>query len=184
MLFVGTLEPRKNLGALLDAWTQVTATLSSGRTLVIAGRKTAHADTWLDRIGRPPLAGRVEYRGYVSDEQREALFAGAAALVLPSLDEGFGLPLLEAMSAGVPVIASRRGAIPEVAGGAVELINPEDIGGLVSAICRVLSDEAHAADLATRGLIRARDFSWDRSAAALVVAYREAVTRRQAESPR
>jgi len=183
VLFVGTLEPRKNIGTLLDAWTQVTTALS-GRTLIIAGRTTAHSDIWLDRIRRPPLAGRVEYRGYVPDDEREALFAGASALVLPSLDEGFGLPVLEAMSAGVPVIASRRGAIPEVAGGAAELVDPADIGGLVTAICRVLSDQAHAADLATRGLVRARDFSWDRSAAALVAAYQDAITRRHAESRR
>jgi glycosyltransferase involved in cell wall biosynthesis len=184
VLFVGTLEPRKNLGVLLDAWTHVTAALPLGPKLVIAGRITPHAHEWLNRIGTSPLAGRVEHRGYVPEEEREALYAGASALVLPSIDEGFGLPVLEAMSAGVPVIASRRGAIPEVSGDAAALIEPDDTCGLADAICRVLSDGVHAADLATRGLIRARDFNWDRSAAVLAAAYQDAIVRRQSESRR
>ena len=93
-------------------------------------------------------------------EDREALYAGARALVLPSLDEGFGLPALEAMSAGVPVVASRRGAIPEVTAGAAALVEPTDVEGLAAALLRMLQDDSHASDLAQRGVERARAFTW------------------------
>ncbi len=177
VLFVGTLEPRKNIGLLLDAWARVLTTLPTAPRLVLAGGATTESESLLGRLKHPPFAESVEYRGYVADEAREALFAGARALVLPSLDEGFGLPVLEAMSAGIPVIASRRGAIPDVTGGAAELIEPTDVAGLGAAIFRVLTDTAHATALAERGLERARDFTWDRSADALAAAYSDAVAR-------
>ncbi len=176
-LFVGTLEPRKNIGTLLDAWARVVTGLTHPPRLVIAGRATAHADGWLRRLTQAPFAHTVEHRGYVPDDEREALYAGARVLLLPSLDEGFGLPVLEAMSAGVPVIASGRGAIPEVSGGAAELIEPTDVDAWAAAISRVLSDDAVATGMATRGLDRARAFTWDRSAAALADAYQDAVDR-------
>jgi glycosyltransferase involved in cell wall biosynthesis len=180
LLFVGTLEPRKNIGTLLDAWTRVVAGFASPPPrLVLAGAATPRSHDWLRRLEDAPLAGTVEHRGYVPDGEREALYAGARALVLPSLDEGFGLPVLEAMSAGVPVIASRRGAIPEVTAGAAELIEPSDVEALATAIARVLSDDDHAFGLASRGLERARHFTWDRSADAAILAYEAAVARRR-----
>lgn len=180
ILFLGTLEPRKNVGTLLDAYSRLHDRGGQAPTLVLAGRVTEAAADWVARAAQPPLAGHVEVRGYVPDDAREALFAGARVLVLPSLDEGFGLPVLEAMSAGVPVIASNRGALPDVLGGAGVLVEPDDPEGLAQAIERVVADDAWAARLAQAGLDRARTFSWDAAARALHVAYVDAVARRDA----
>ena len=136
------------------------------------------------RIARPPLAGRVRHLGYVSDPDREALYRSAAVVVLPSLDEGFGLPALEAMTLGVPVVASNRGALPEVLGGAGVLVDPLDASAIAGALERVLTDPELAAACATRGIARARNYSWDASATALLIAYEQAVRRRAERSTR
>jgi alpha-1,3-rhamnosyl/mannosyltransferase len=179
VLFLGTLEPRKNLGVLLDAFALLIGRGIPVPRLVLAGRATAHAEPWLERARRAPLAGHVEHRGYVAGPDRQALYAGACLLVMPSLDEGFGLPVLEAMAAGVPVIASNRGSLPEVAGDAAVLLDALDVDGFANAIQRALQDEPHARDLASRGLARAACFSWERTATAVRRAYTGAVARRQ-----
>ena len=179
VLFVGTLEPRKNVGVLLDAYASLLGRGVAVPRLVLAGRATPDATDWLDRVKRAPLAGRVEHRGYLAPEDRATLYAGARLLVMPSLDEGFGLPVLEAMAAGVPVVASRRGSLPEVAGDAAVFVDPADVDGLAQAIERVLHDEPHAHDLVGRGLARAAHFSWARTAAAVRRAYLDAVARRR-----
>lgn len=180
ILFVGTLEARKNIGALLDAYTRLLARRADVPPLVLAGKTTPHAAGWLDRLTQPPLAGRVRHLGYVAD--REALYAGARLLVLPSRDEGFGIPVLEAMSAGIPVVAADRGALPEVLGDAGLLVDPDDTDGLSAALERMLTDAAFAGGCAARGLARAREFSWDRAAATLHGAYQAAVANRRARS--
>ena len=179
VLFVGTLEARKNVGALLDAYTRLVE--RDGRTppLVLAGRATPDAAAWLERLSRPPLAGRVRHLGYVPDADREATYVGARLLVMPSRNEGFGIPVLEAMSAGVPVVAANRGALPEVLGDAGTLVDPDDIEALAEAMHRALTDEAFAIACAQRGLARAREFSWDRAAVALRGAYETAIAYRR-----
>jgi glycosyltransferase involved in cell wall biosynthesis len=179
LLFIGTLEARKNVGALLDAYLLLLRRLRAAPPLVLAGRATAGAGEWLTRISQPPLAGHVRHIGYVADAERERLYAGARALVLPSLDEGFGLPALEAMAAGVPVVASNRGSLPEVLGGAGTLVDPADVEGLASALERLVSDHTAAMASAAAGLVRARTFTWDFSAATLHRAYTDAIKRRQ-----
>jgi glycosyltransferase involved in cell wall biosynthesis len=181
VLMLGTLEARKNVGVILDAFTTLAQAASRAR-LVVAGSATPDADEWIGRMSRPPLADHVEYVGYVADDRREALFAGARALVLPSLDEGFGLTALEAMSAGVPVLASNRGSLPEVVGTGGVLLEPTDVDGWASAIERVTSDAAWARDLACAGLDRARAFTWAATAERLGQAYRDAVDRRAGRS--
>ena len=141
VLFLGTLEPRKNIGVLLDAFAQLSGRAHAPR-LVLAGGATPDAGEWLDRVSRDPLKRHIEYVGYVKDEDREQLLAGARALALPSLDEGFGLPALEAMSAGVPVLASNRGSLPEVVGTGGLLLDPTDVDGWAWAIERVTTDAA------------------------------------------
>jgi glycosyltransferase involved in cell wall biosynthesis len=180
ILFLGTLEPRKNIGLLLDAYAQLLGRMRRGVKLVLAGRTTADAMAWLDRIGRAPLAGHVEHRGYVAASERERLFAGARVLVMPSLDEGFGLPVLEAMAAGVPVVASNRGSLPEVLGGAGALVDARDAQALAEAILHTVEDDAYALACAKRGLERASSFSWARTAAAMRRTYFAAANRRQA----
>lgn len=179
ILFIGTLEKRKNVGALLDAYTHLLTRLPAAPRLVLAGRATEHATAWLARLAAPPLYGRATSIGYVPDSQQEALFASARVLVLPSLDEGFGLPVLAAMSAGIPVIASRRGALPEVVGTGGTLVDPDDPLALTAALERSVTDHAWATSQGAAGLERARAFSWTTSAATLRQAYREAIVRRR-----
>jgi alpha-1,3-rhamnosyl/mannosyltransferase len=148
--------------------------------LVLAGRATPDARDLLDEIQRPPLAGHVEHRGYVPAAERERLYAGARLFVMPSFDEGFGLPVLEAMSAGIPVVASTGGSLPEVLGDAGALVEPSDVEGLAGAIDRMVNDEAYARACADRGLRRASEFSWSRAAETARRAYVDAVARRRA----
>jgi glycosyltransferase involved in cell wall biosynthesis len=180
ILFFGTLEPRKNVGALLDAYESLTARRSDIPPLVLAGRPTEQSQAWLDRIARPPLHGRVCHLGYVPPEDRYALYAGACVLVQPSFEEGFGLPVLEAMTAGVPVIAARAGALPEVAGDAAVLFSPDDPSELAAALERVICDAETRRACTGRGLLRAQAYSWSRTADATVSAYAKAIDRRRA----
>ena len=179
ILFVGTLEPRKNVGALLDAYETLLGRVADAPGLVLAGQATAAAAPWLARIRHAPLAGKVTHLGYVPDADREALYARARVLVLPSHDEGFGLPVLEAMSAGIPVIASRRGALPEVVGDAGMLFDPDRPEELVASLEELLTDPVRAAARAHAGLTRAAAFSWAASAETLRRAYIESIERRR-----
>ncbi len=179
VLFVGTLEPRKNVGVLLDAYERLTDRLPAVPELILAGGSTAEAGPWLERIRRPPLAGRVRHVGYIPHEQRESWYARARVLVLPSLDEGFGLPVLEAMSAGIPVVASNRGALPEVAGGAADLVDADDPEGFARALERLLTDDTWAEARARAGLARAATYTWESTAQRLHDAYRAACAHRQ-----
>jgi len=187
VLFVGTLEPRKNVGVLLDAFETIVAGRAGGAggtgpELVVAGRATGAARPWLERIARAPLAGHVRHLGYVNDADRRALYEGASVLVLPSLDEGFGLPVLEAMTLGVPVIASRRGSLPEVLGDAGQLVEATDVQGFAGAINRVLRDTAFAAACAARGVERSRQYRWERAAQQTCDLYERAIARRRCAS--
>ena len=187
VLFVGTLEPRKNVGVLLDAFESLSHRSpkgegGAGRELVIAGKATDAARPWLERIGRAPLAGCVRHLGYVEPDARRALYEGACVLVLPSLDEGFGLPVLEAMTLGVPVVASRRGSLPEVLGDAGQLVDANDPQGFAEAIDRVLRDRSFAAACAARGIERSRQFRWDRAARQTYAVYQQAIAHRRCAS--
>jgi glycosyltransferase involved in cell wall biosynthesis len=178
ILFLGTLEPRKNVGVLLDAFTQLARHTAHAPRLVLAGGATPDAAEWLDRMSHDPLKRHVEYVGYVASEDRERLLAGARALVLPSLDEGFGLPALEAMSAGVPVLASNRGSLPEVVDTGGILLDPTDADAWASAIERVMRDAEWATEQGRSGLERAKAFTWHGTAVRLRQAYVDAVARR------
>ena len=181
-LFVGTLVARKNLTTLLDAYARLITARSDSPRLVIAGASTPAATPWLQRLEQPPLAGHVNHIGYVSDAEREQLYAGALALLMPSLDEGFGVPALEAMAAGVPVIASNRGSLPEVIGDAGTLLDPADDDGFAAAMDRVARDRAWAMDRGAAGLARAASFTWRATALRLRQAYVDAVARRRTDT--
>ena len=183
LLFVGTIEPRKNVGALLQAYGRLVARLPDAPRLVIAGGLEDQSSRALDAIHHAPLAGRVDYRGYVKAADREALFKGAQAFVLPSFDEGFGIPALEAMSAGVPVIVSNRGALPEVVGDAGLLIDPDDPASLTTALERILGDAELRASCTRRGLERARRFTWTQTARDVRRAYEDALLARRHRAP-
>ncbi len=194
LLFFGTLEPRKNVGGLLDAYEWLLHSVDARSRsapvafaavpeLVLAGKATGEARPWLERISRPPLAGHVRHIGYVEPSSRRALYEGARFLVQPSFDEGFGLPVLEAMSLGVPVVAADRGALPEVLGDAGPLVDPENRMALGAAMLRMIDDEAFAAACAARGTVRARGFTWERTAQRIYSAY-ECAIRSSAERQR
>ena len=182
VLFLGTLEPRKNVGALLDAYERLVSAPFDRRRpipeLVLAGKDTAESRTWLERIGRPPLAGRVRHIGYVDPANRRAVFEGARLLVQPSFEEGFGIPVLEAMAAGVPVVAANRGALPEVLGDAGALVDAQDPAGMAAAMARVLDDDGFASACAVKGVQRARRFKWSETAGLVYDVYRRAIEHR------
>jgi glycosyltransferase involved in cell wall biosynthesis len=164
LLFLGTLEPRKNLGVLLDAYGRLLRRQARLPKRVVAGRPAPGSEAWLAQAARPALRDHVELRGYVAPEDRPALLSGAMALVMPSLMEGFGLPALEAMTLGVPVIASDRGSLPEVLGGAGEVFAATDVEALAQALVRVTGDAAQRARMADAGLTRARHYTWTHTA--------------------
>jgi glycosyltransferase involved in cell wall biosynthesis len=174
-LFLGTLEPRKNVGGLLDAYER----LADLPPLLLAGKALETSRDILERIARPPLAGRVRHIGYVDPANRRELYDGARLLVQPSFEEGFGMPVLEAMTVGVPVVAANRGALPEVLGDAGLLVDPQDPDALAGAIARMAGDETFAAQAASKGVARSRRFSWERTARLTFDAYERAVQRRR-----
>ena len=174
ILFVGTIEPRKNLPVLFAAYARVLAARPGGPPLVLAGGMVEQSRSILEHVERHPiLKGRVRTLGYVTDAERRRLYAEASMLVVPSLDEGFGMTALEALHSGVPVIASNRGALPEVVGDAGLLFDPADEQALAGAIASVLADPTARQRLGAAGRARARQFSWRASAASLLDAYRD-----------
>jgi glycosyltransferase involved in cell wall biosynthesis len=183
VLFFSTLEPRKNVGGLLDAYESYIASgfsrIAPVPELVLAGKATDEAGPWLERIARPPLKGFVRHIGYVEPAARRALYDRARLLVMPSFEEGFGIPVLEAMTAGVPVVAADRGSLPEVLGDAGPLVDPDRPQEIAAAITQVLQNDAYAADCVRRGLVRAEEFRWDRTVQRVVSAYEQAVERRR-----
>ena len=160
ILAVGTIEPRKNYPRLLAAY-RALRSRGDAPPLVIAGRPGwAYGDT-LERIRAEP---GVRYLGHVDEATLAALYESAAVLAFPSLYEGFGLPLLEAMARGLPAVAGRVGAMPELAGEAAVLVDPEDVDAIAAGLEKVLSDPALRTRLAAAGRERATGFTWRRSA--------------------
>jgi glycosyltransferase involved in cell wall biosynthesis len=174
VLTIGTVEPRKDHPGLVRAFDALGDHVGDDVHLVVAGADGWGADALAATLAASPAArvGRVRRLGFVSDEQRGDLLAGAAVLAYPSVYEGFGLPPVEAMAAGTPVVATAAGALPEVLGDAAELVPVGDVDALAAALARVLDDGAHRADLVRRGSARAAELTWDeprRDLAALLV---------------
>ena len=177
VLAVGTLEPRKNLTTLLEAFARLRrdGEVDADLRLVLAG-----ARGWLDEpifatVRSLGLEEAVRFTGFVDDDDLPAVYSGAALFVFPSLHEGFGLPLLEAMACGVPVVTSNISSMPEVAGDAAVLVDPRDEQSLAAAIARLLRDEALRDRLREAGIARARQFSWEATARRTLDAYASVV---------
>ena len=163
-LFVGTLEPRKNLTRLLEAFARLPDSLRNGAVLAIAGGKGwggVDVATIAERFG---IGDRVRVLGYVDDSQLATLYTHALFLAMPSLYEGFGLPLLEAMSHGTPVLTSNCASMPEVAGDAGMLVDPCDVDSVAHGLSELLSHDARRNALACLAKTHAASFSWDRAA--------------------
>jgi glycosyltransferase involved in cell wall biosynthesis len=171
ILSVGTIEPRKNHATLVEAY----ASLREQHPdvgLVIAGGRGWLYERFFERVRSLGLEGHVVFTGHVPDEDMPALFNAAEVFAFPSEFEGFGLPPLEAMACGVPVVCSDAASLPEVVGDAGVLVPPRDVGAWIRAIDRLLSDAPLRAGFGARGLARARRFSWDAAAERTLEVYR------------
>ncbi len=165
LLYVGTIEPRKNLSRLIGAYKMLRAEQGIPHQLVLAGGKG-----WANEkiYKQAESVQGVIFTGYVSESEKYALYQNAAAFVFPSLYEGFGIPPLEAMRFGCPVICADAASLPEVVGDAAALADPLDEADIAQSIWKVISDEGYAAELARRGRAREREFTWDSSAGKLM----------------
>ena len=175
VLAVGTIEPRKNLLGLLDGMRRLPAAQRERLSLVVAGPEGWRNDEIHDRLRGAQDELSICRVGCVSRDDLNVLYSFAEAFVYPSLSEGFGLPVLEAMACGAPVVTSDCSSLPEVAGDAAILVNPTDTAAIADAIARLVSDEGMRTDLRARGLTRVREFSWERTAAQTLDLYRRVV---------
>jgi glycosyltransferase involved in cell wall biosynthesis len=169
VLHVGAIQKRKNLCRLVRAF----AAMPRGWRLVLAGSSGFGAAGIFDEIARSPRREDIEVTGYVSRRRLEELYEQASMLAFPSLDEGFGMPVLEAMAHGLPVITSNRSALPEVAGDAAMLVNPLEEEEIASALRRLASNQELRLELARRGLAHAARFSWRAAVERTGAVYRE-----------
>jgi glycosyltransferase involved in cell wall biosynthesis len=175
ILTVGTTEPRKNVMRLVAAFAQLVRQ-GYRQKLVIAGQRGWLSDPLYEYVERERLGDRLVFTGYVADEDLPPLYAGAAVFVYPSLYEGYGLPVVEAMACGTPTITSNCSSLPEVTGDAALLINPEDESDIAEALKRLLDDERLRRELAARAVTQSKKFSWERSARDLLKVYQKVVS--------
>lgn len=179
ILFLGTLQPRKNLIALLRAWSKLDA--SERLPLVVVGSQGWMYEPIYDEARSLGVAGEVVFKGFAEPSDLARWYSAATIFVYPSLYEGFGLPVLEAMSCGTPVITSNVSSLPEVAGDAALLVDPKEVGDLSDAIQRLTQNHDLRADLARRGIERSKRFSWARTARETSEVYRLAAGARSAK---
>ncbi len=170
-LYVGAAYPYKNLDRLIDAF----ARLGGDRKLVLAGDQEQFGPALRRHAAEAGLAGRIVFPGRISDAELAALYGGALAYVFVSFSEGFGLPGLEAMSAGLPVVAASAGSLPEIYGEAARYCDPHDVDSIAGALAEVAADEQLRKRLVTLGRQRAAGFSWRRTAEQTLAVYREAL---------
>ncbi len=170
LLFVGTIEPRKNLGRVLAAFERLHRERLTD-ALVIVGRRGWLYDAFFAQLEASPARQAVLFPGFVPDADLPAVYAGSQAVAFPSEFEGFGLPVLEGMACGAPVVCSNTSSLPEVAGDAALLVDPLDTDALTDALRRVLADPGLAAELRQRGYAQAARFSWSRAAQETAAVY-------------
>jgi len=165
VLYVGNIKPHKNLVRLIEAFDELRRGDLEDLKLLIIGDQISRLPALRRAVHRHKLHKQVRFLGYVGDDQLAILYRLASVFVFPSLYEGFGLPPLEAMASGTPVVTSNVSSLPEVVGDAAVLVNPYDVDAIVDGLRRVLTDPVLAADMRRKGIERAREFSWERSVA-------------------
>ncbi len=178
VLYVGNIKPHKNLVRLIEAFAELRRGDFEEVKLLIIGDEISKLPALRRAVHRHKLHKHVRFLGYVSDHTLAILYRLAAVFVFPSLYEGFGLPPLEAMASGTPVITSNVSSLPEVAGDAAVLVDPYDVDSIVDGLRRILGNPALAADLRRKGLERSREFSWERSVEKTRQVYQEVGNRR------
>jgi glycosyltransferase involved in cell wall biosynthesis len=170
VLALGAVEPRKDLPTLVMAFAEL-ARAHVDLRLVVAGPEGRGEPAFAAAVAACGVADRVVRVGYLREDERQSLLDGAAVLAYPSLYEGFGFPPLEAMAAGVPVVATAAGAVPEVVGDAAELVAPGDVEALARALARVIDDTGLRAKLIEAGRVRASSFNWESAATSMIELY-------------
>jgi alpha-1,3-rhamnosyl/mannosyltransferase len=176
VLTVSPALRHKNLGRLIDAFAEVAQERNA--MLVVVGHSGLEQEGLRDRVRARGIEDRVRFTGWVTESDLEGLYAAATLFVYPSLLEGFGMPLLEAMRRDVPVACSNASALPEVAGNAAEMFDPYDVGAIAAAIRRLVDDEGRREQLVERGRQRYPLFSWERAARATLDVYRAVLSER------
>jgi glycosyltransferase involved in cell wall biosynthesis len=172
LLYLGINKPHKNLARLVEAWVSLPQDLRQRHQLVLAGRRDPRYDEEARLCARLALGEEVRWLDSPDNETLPLLYAGAKAFVFPSLYEGFGLPVLEAMASGVPVACSDASSLPEIVGDAALTFPPQDVAAMARALERLLTEPLLAQKLAARGLARAATFTWERTAREVMALYR------------
>ncbi len=171
VLSLGAMEPRKNLSRLLEAFAALAPAVRKDVSLVVAGAKGWLNDSVHEQVNKLGLGDSVRFAGYIEEEDLAAVYSLATVFAYPSLWEGFGLPVLEAMACGTPVLTSNLSSLPEVAGDAALLVSPSDVDAIAEGLGRLLEDAALRRELSERGYRRAAHFSWERCARETVAVY-------------
>lgn len=178
LLFLSTLQPRKNVARLLEAFARLAEDPSWELDLALAGQAGWLSGPIMQQAQLSPAAPRIHVLGYVDEKEAATLYDGARAFCYPSLHEGFGLPVLEAQAAGVPVMTSNRSSLPEVAGDAALLVDPEDTEAIAAAMRRISEDEALREDLIRKGHENVKRFSWPRAARETLAVLKQVLDRK------
>jgi glycosyltransferase involved in cell wall biosynthesis len=178
ILYVGSIEPRKNLMRLLEAYAQLRHWSTRWDLVVVGGRNIWKSSPVGETTEKQNLEPFVHFTGYIPDSDLPGIYNGADLFVFPSLYEGFGLPVLEAMACGTPVITSNTSSLPEVAGDAALLVDPYNVEEIAAAMRHVLEDSALANDLRERGLKHAKKFSWEKTARQTISVYEKVLGKR------
>lgn len=173
VLFIGTLEPRKNVPRLIQAFARLAQQFPDER-LVIVGMKGWHYDEIFTLTSELGLNDKVRFTGFVDEADKPAILRGSDIFIYPSLYEGFGIPVLEALSCGVPTITSDRSSMPEIAGDGALIVDPTDVEQIYQAMRLLLSDEKRRSEISVRALLQSSRFSWEAAAAATLDQYRKA----------
>lgn len=183
VLYLGGFDPRKNVGTLIAAWTWAADSIGEAYPLVIAGRLPPRSDAFFAdypaQAAGLKIAEGVRFIGHVDEADKPGLYRGAACFVFPSRYEGFGLPVLEAMACGTPVISTSAGSLAEIAGDAAYLVSPDDARSIGAAIIATIVQENLADDLREKGLAQAAKFSWEKTARETVNVYEEGMGKRE-----
>jgi glycosyltransferase involved in cell wall biosynthesis len=178
VLAVGVIEPRKNLPRLIDAFARFRARTEAPHQLIIAGGRGWLSEETYQRAAQSACASDIRFLGYVPDQDLPALYTSADVFAYPSLYEGIGLPVLEAMACGAPVVCSNTSSLPEYASGAAELVPPEDSEAIANSLEAVCTDATLRESLRVRGVERAAEYTWERSAQRLLDVYERAAESR------
>lgn len=172
-LFLGTVEPRKNIGRVVEAFIQFKREIRTEQKLVITGRKGWLYKGILDQMNQSPFSRDILFTGFIEDEDLPSLYSGAELFLYPSLYEGFGLPLLEAMACGAPVITSNVSSLGELGGGVALLVNPRNVDEMVQEMKKLIKEPRIKEKMRKKGLERTREFTWKKAAEETFRVYKE-----------